>query len=735
MRFLTFISFVFFACYSAIGQDNISLIEILEARSKVNPDSVKIVLITRLNEFQDARKRCPIHHVLGITYKNLGDYDSAIYHLKAEDSLLNNFAPELEIEVKNQSELADLYYQRGDLLNAEKYYGNALKLVEKSTDYKLKSGVLLSVGWLSREQGKHALALDYYFQAMTLAQVNKDEDLLANCYGKIAIVYNVKGELKEAEKYYYKSLDYRLKNNNMPAVASLYNNIGLMHDYAKNYDTAIIFFEKASHISDSLGDKRGVAIANENIGLILYQKREDLTLAVDRLKLSLDYWRSKDDIFGQCQTLVYIVYVYNAQENYKAALDSGFRALDFAKKSGARDVEREALQHISIAYEGLNNHKDALVYYKTFIALRDTLNEINSMAEIDLLSIEQEFESKQIQDSLGLALIHEKEQAAVLIDVEAGKFWNKLLLLGLIGFATLIVIGVFVSRQQKKNASLIKKANLMLQVKNKEIIDSITYAKRIQNAILPTSKLIRSIFKNSFVFYRPKDIVAGDFYWLSKITVNENTFVYFAVADCTGHGVPGAMVSVICSTALNKVVNEMHIQDPGQILNTVTDLVIETFEKSDNELKDGMDIALCCFNLKTHELTYSGANNALWIITDRTEIANQTSVVTNQQMSLYLHEIKATKQPVGKFAKRMAFKTHALHLKPNDLVYLFTDGFADQFGGVKNKKFKYLTLKKLLLSVAGQSVDEQREALKKSFNDWKGTMEQVDDVCVVGIRL
>lgn len=734
MRLLTFISILFVSAF-AFSQDKKSVIEILEERVDANPDSVKQVLISRLSEFKDARKRSPLHHVLGVAYRNLGDYDSAIYHLNAEDSLLLNYEAGVEVVVNNKSELADIYYERGDLLNAEKNYNEALKLVEKSTDYKLKSSVLLSVGWLSREQGKHALALDYYFQAMTLAQVNKDDDLLANCYGKIAIVYNVKGELEEAEKYYYLSLDYRLKNNNMPAVASLYNNIGLMHDYAKNYDTAIIFFEKAMHISDSLGDKRGVAIANENIGFMLYQKRENLTQATEQLKLSLDYWRSKDDIFGQCQTLVYIVYIYNVQGNFKAALDSGFRALDFAQRAGAKDVEREALQHISIAYEGLNNHKEALTYYKNFIGLRDSLNNLNTMAEIDLLSIEQEFASKQIQDSLSLALIHEKEQAAVLVDVEAGKFWNKLLLIGLLGFAVLVVIGIFVSRQQKKNAGLIKKANLMLQVKNKEIIDSITYAKRIQNAILPTTKLIRSIFQNSFVFYRPKDIVAGDFYWMSEVTLNETKFVYFAVADCTGHGVPGAMVSVICSTALNKAVNEMHIQDPGQILNTVTDLVIETFEKSDNELKDGMDIALCCFNLKTGELTYSGANNALWIITDRTEIANQSRVVTNTQMSLYLHEIKATKQPVGKFTKRMPFETHTLSLKPNDLVYLFTDGYADQFGGIKNKKFKYLSLKKLLLSVAGQSVDEQREALKKSFDAWKGTMEQVDDVCVVGIRL
>jgi len=735
MKALCTLFFVLILSETLFSQDNKLFIEQLQNRAESNPDSVKNVAYFELKKTNDVRNQISFHHILGIAYKNLGVYDSALYHLTAEDSLLNKSGGSTEDLVNNQTETADVYYVKGDLVNSEKHYNKALKTVEKSTDYKLKSGVLLSCGWLSREQGKHALALDYYFQAMTLAQINKDEDLLANCYGKIAIVYNVKGELDDAEKYYYKSLDIRLKNKNMPAVASLYNNIGLMHDFAKNYDTAIIFFEKAMALSDSLGDKRGVAIANENIGLMLYQKRENLPGSIERLKLSLDYWRSKNDIFGQCQTLVYIVYVYNAQQNYNAALDSAFRALNFAREAGARDVEREALQHISIAYEGLNNHKESLSFYKKFVGLRDSLEEINTMAEIDMLSIEQEFASKQLQDSLELALEHEKSQAAFLVDVEAGKFWNKLLLFGLIGFAVLIVIGVFVGRQQKKNASLIADANLMLRVKNKEIIDSITYAKRIQNAILPRTALIRSIFKNSFVFYRPKDIVAGDFYWMSEITVGSEKLVYFAVADCTGHGVPGAMVSVICSSALNKAINEMRILDPGEILNTVTDLVIETFEKSDNELKDGMDIALCCFNLKTGELTYSGANNALWIISDRSSLGNNSVVLAKPDTSLYLHVIKATKQPVGKFMKRMPFLTHNILLKTNDLVYLFTDGFADQFGGQKNKKFKYSSLKKLLLSVAGQGVDNQREALKKSFDDWKGVIEQVDDVCVVGIRV
>ncbi|MBK9190637.1 MAG: SpoIIE family protein phosphatase [Crocinitomicaceae bacterium] len=524
----------------------------------------------------------------------------------------------------------------------------------------------------------------------------------------------------------------------MAAVGGLYNNIGLMHEYAKEYDSAIYFFEKSYQIADSLGSERSVAIANENIGLMYYHKKENLDEGLTRLKVSLDLWRKNQDIFGQCQTLVYMILIYNEQKKYQQALDSSFRSLEMAVNAGANDVRQQVLEQISIAYKGLGKHEKALEYYIKFDALRDSLSSQNTLAEIDRLAITHEFESKQIQDSLSLALQHEKEQVAVQRDIEAGKFWNKLLLGGLIVLGLLAILVFYFARHQKKTASIIAQTNLQLKSKNKEIIDSINYAKRIQNAILPTALKIKNSLQNSFVFYRPKDIVAGDFYWLSEIDSSGKKTLFFAVADCTGHGVPGAMVSVICSTALNKNVNELGITDPGKILNKVTDLVIETFEQNDNELKDGMDISLIAIEqIQKNEvqILYSGANNGLWIVSDRAHIYDKASTITNPGTSRFLHEVKATKQPVGRFSKRIPFETHRLLLKSNELIYLFTDGFADQFGGLKNKKFKYSSLKKLLLSSSGQGIDDQREALKKKFDAWKGSMEQVDDVCIVGIRL
>ena len=709
--------------------------EKIESRISENPDSVKTVLELQLSSSKIPKKRAAYHHLLASTFLVLNDFDKVFFHLNAEDSLLKVLPKNYLLSCDNQMAIADAYYSKGDLPKAESHYQSALEISLNIDDYLIKSDVLLSCGWIAREQGKHALALDYYFQAMALAEQNRDDDLLANCYGKIAIVYNVKGDLVKAEENYYKALEYRLKNKEFAAVASLYNNIGLMHDYAKNYDTAIYFFEKSMALYDSLGDARGVAIANENIGVMYYQKRENLPLALSKLKLSLDYWRSKKDVFGQCQTLVYIAYVYNEQGNFKAALDSAKRSMNFAIEAGARDVERDALLHISIALEGLSKYQDAFVFYKKHISLRDSLATINTSEQIDLLAMEHEFSSKQFEDSLSLVLQYEKEQAGIRVEAESSKFWNKLYLFGLAGLFIIVILIALINRQQKKSAALVAKTNILLQVKNKEITDSITYAKRIQNAILPSDNSIQSVFPKSFVYYQPKDIVAGDFYWLAESGDKDEKTAYYAVADCTGHGVPGAMVSVICSTALNKVVNEMQIKDPGSILNKVTDAIIETFEKSDNELKDGMDIALCCFNLTTNELQYSGANNSVWIVSKRKALNLETKIVPLPDNSLYLHEIKATKQPVGQYTKRIPFETHKVQLEQDDLVYLFTDGYADQFGGTKNKKFKYATLKTLLLSVAKLNVEAQREELKTTFDSWRGGLEQVDDVCLVGVKI
>ncbi|MCH2232617.1 MAG: SpoIIE family protein phosphatase [Crocinitomicaceae bacterium] len=254
-----------------------------------------------------------------------------------------------------------------------------------------------------------------------------------------------------------------------------------------------------------------------------------------------------------------------------------------------------------------------------------------------------------------------------------------------------------------------------------EIQDSIRYAKRIQSAILPPDSLVSETLTDAFVLYKPKDVVAGDFYWLEPVPGTHKS-VMFAAADCTGHGVPGAMVSVICNNSLNRAVREFKLTDPGQILDKSREIVIKEFEKSEEEVKDGMDIALCFLETDSSDgsirLKYAGAHNPLWLIRNHELI-----------------EYKADKQPIGRFDNIQPFKTHSIDLKKGDCIYVFSDGFADQFGGEKGKKFKTPNLKKLLLEIHGKPMKEQKFVLERTFEEWRGEIEQLDDICFIGVRI
>ncbi|TXB64801.1 SpoIIE family protein phosphatase [Vicingus serpentipes] len=284
-------------------------------------------------------------------------------------------------------------------------------------------------------------------------------------------------------------------------------------------------------------------------------------------------------------------------------------------------------------------------------------------------------------------------------------------------FFIIIINGLFKKNNRyikslfEKNIE-IQKQKEIVEEKSKEITDSIEYAKRIQSAILPPEKLVKEYLQESFILYKPKDIVAGDFYWFEQ----KDNMIMYAAADCTGHGVPGAMVSVVCNNSLNRSVREFGLAIPGEILTKTRELVIEEFEKSEEVVKDGMDIALCTIDGTT--LKYAGANNPLWLIRNGE-----------------LLETKASKQPIGCYDNLEPYPTHTIELQKGDVIYTFSDGYADQFGGKKGKKFKAKAFRELLLSIQDKSMEEQKIIIDNAFENWKGDHDQVDDVCVIGVRI
>ncbi len=289
------------------------------------------------------------------------------------------------------------------------------------------------------------------------------------------------------------------------------------------------------------------------------------------------------------------------------------------------------------------------------------------------------------------------------------------------------------NKKIKKSNARIVQQNKIIEEKNHEIVDSINYAKRIQEAILPKNHLKEEL-ESCFVFYRPKDIVSGDFYWYKKV---DNKFLLAAV-DCTGHGVPGGFVSMVGYSGLNRAVNEYGLRQPAEILEKLSEFVVESFEDDSGEdgIKDGMDAALCSIDIESRIVEFSGANNPLYIIRKNGEVIVDP---INQPLQLKqlenLYEIKGDRRPVGASDNKKLFTNHQLQLSEGDAIYFFTDGYPDQFGGPKGKKFMYKSFKKLLISIANLPVDQQKQRIAQEFEKWQGNYEQVDDICVIGVKL
>ena len=393
----------------------------------------------------------------------------------------------------------------------------------------------------------------------------------------------------------------------------------------------------------------------------------------------------------------------------KNAKISALQSLEISKQNKLIFEEQEALEITIKIFQQLNDYKTAFEFQKSYIQVSNQILNIEKLNKIKSINDKiKRIENEKILEKKNLKIKQQRKLNATI------RSKSNILSLFLIFSVLSVVVVSFVLFRTFKLNKIIKKQKQIVETKNHEILDSISYAKRIQSAILPQEKTIKHYFPNSFIIYKPKDIVAGDFYWFEVI----DNLIFFAAADCTGHGVPGAMVSVVCHNALNRSVKEFNLKLPNQILDKTREIVISEFEKSDEDVKDGMDISLCVFNLKEQKLCWSGAHNPLWILRNKEII-----------------EYKADKQPIGKFAHAKPFSLHEIEIQQNDEIYFFTDGFQDQFGGEKGKKFKASKMKEILLSNEEKSVFDKENILHLTFNNWKGDLEQIDDVCFIGLKI
>lgn len=604
------------------------------------------------------------------------------------------------------------YFNSGQLDTSLFYLQQAKDLSKKTSSIKHQIISLLSNGMVVREKGVYEIATEDYFEALKLAEQINNSNYIANAYSGLAIVYSVKKETSTAREYYNKVIDIYSKNNQTEKLGAINNNIGLSYMTDNNMKMALKYFLKALSIQKNNQDDIGIATASENIGLV-YDNFKDYDLALNYYVQALKIWKARNDPYSIAINMGYIAFTLNNSHKYKASIDTAKKALAMAESIGALNTQRDLHGYLYDSYLKIKDFESGLFHFKKKTELNDSLASEDKVRSFTKSELNYVFTKQQLRDSLNHVLEVSKKEEQLKAE-KTIKYYA----FAAIGIFVLLLFFLQKGYKEKKEANkiiLLQKA--FVEEKQKEVIDSITYAKRIQTALLASNKLMSENLTEYFVQFKPKDIVAGDFYWGTMV---ENKFV-FVTGDCTGHGVPGAFMSLLNISILSEVIKEKKITSPDQILNTVRSEIIAALnpEGSTEESKDGMDCVVLVIDKAANTLEYASANNSFYL-------------VRNGQMQIY----KADKMPVGKsHDNHIPFSNHKLELKKNDIIYTFTDGYADQFGGPEGKKFKYKQLSQLILSIHSLPMSDQLNQLNEAFENWRGKLDQVDDVCIIGIKI
>lgn len=590
-------------------------------------------------------------------------------------------------------------------------FGN-VKLAKK---LKYNPGTALAyknLGILMDEAGNIPKSIECYQLSIGYYKKAHDEMGVAKSEANIGILYRDLKRNKEAIEKFHASNKVFILNNFLQGQLIIYENISICYEFENQLDSATVYIKKAMDIMNRLG----------TVDPDVYGNYANIFMKQKNYPKAIEYYEKAIAILGTASKGITwtdnLGLAYYEQKQYAKALPLIEASIKNANNIYNANVMATHM-HLANVHHAMGNDKAAFDVLRTYITIKDSIFSLENVRQLSELTEKYKSEKKQIQ------IENQKKQ---IKSEQTQKYFFAASMIVFIGLGFLL----FRSLKQKNKAnkiileqkSLVEDQKDALEYKNREILDSITYAKRLQDAILPAVDYWNQTLPESFILYKPKDIVAGDFYWLEKHTVSNGSvsedYLFFAAADCTGHGVPGAMVSVICCNALNRSVLEFNLVEPGKILDKTRELVISTFNKSVENVKDGMDISLGCLNVKTNQLLWSGANNPLWVVPP-----GSTEII----------EWKPDKQPIGTYADEKPFSTHSMILEPNTTIYLFTDGYADQFGGENGKKFKYKQFKESILAIHDRPMDEQKEHLETTFEHWKGELEQVDDVCVIGIRI
>ncbi len=750
----------------------------------VNTDSVKKQLALSLND-------------IGYIYLIKGDYNVSLEYFfkcnKIHEEIGNKKGVALAL-----NNIGVAYNNLGNISKSIEYYNKSIVVQKEAGDKKGIALTLNNIGYIYNSQGDIANALNYFDRSLKIREEIDDRKGMAQSLNNIGTVYHDQGDLQKALEYHKKCLNIREELGDKSGIAYSLNNIGAVFIDMGNESAGMEYYEKSLKIRVEIDDKKGIAYSLNNIGY-LYLSRNDCEKALVYYQKGLKINEETGDKKGISSSLKNIGIIFLRQNKTEKSKQFAEKAHKLALELGFPSDIRKTSSLLKDIYLKMGNYKQALEYYELEIKMRDSIANEDNFKKAMKQQARYEYEKKSATDSIAYVKAMEIKNLR-MAKVEEEKKKQKIVLMAFIlGFVIILVFSVVVFRlfiQKKKANIILAEQKLQIEIKNnnlqqaneeisaqrdeieaqrdeiaaqrdlvteqkehieeqkKEITDSITYAKRIQQAMLPDLSIVLFSRQSAtgsrqsdsqiadcglptadfFVFFRPKDIVSGDFYWATRI----NEMLIITVADCTGHGVPGSFMSMLGISFLNEIVRKKEVTKTGEVLDHLRNSIIEALKQKgiSGEQKDGMDIVFCVLNTKTLTLQFSGANNPLYIVgSGQLAVGNAGKDCQLSTANCQLTELKPDPQPVAIHINMKPFTTNEIQLQKGDCLYLTTDGYPDQFGGPKNKKFMIKRLKELFVEVSEKPMREQSEILKTSFEEWKGKYEQTDDITVMGIRI
>ena len=625
----------------------------------------------------------------------------------------------LMTEIGDKKGMANCYNNLGNVYNDQGNYEKALshtikaaKLFESIGD---KRGVGNAYSNIARTQmnlGRYSEALTFNFKALKIREEIKDKLGTSISFNNIGIVFANQNSHTEALKYYGNALKIKQEIDDKYGMGMVYNNMANTYNALDNYQDALTNHFQALKIRTEIGDKQGIGMSEVNIGNV-YVKQNKLKEAIPYFTKSLKIYDEIGEQAGYIEASNGMSTCYEKQGQYEEALKYAQKGLEMATKIEFKEGMRDSYHNLSSINEKIGNYKQALAYDKLYAEVKDTILNENSTKQMVELNTRFETDKKEKE----IQLLTKDQQLANKTLKE-----QRIVRIGLISGLTLLIILSFTLynryRFKQKANLLLEKQKREIQNKNVLITDSIDYAKTIQEAILPDDEKLNEFFPEHFILYKPKSIVSGDFYWIGK----KNDTLICAVADCTGHGVPGAFMSILGFNMLENVVSKEERIEPGSMLTSLNKEIVNRLSKGKQKetVKHGMDIAIISIDERKN-LQYAGARNSLYLV--------RQGVLT---------EIKADKMSTGIVANdqgTVQYTNNTKELEKGDMIYLFSDGFPDQKGEVTKKKFFYQPFKDLFVAIHQLTMQEQKQRLDETITQWIGTGEQTDDILIMGIRI